>query len=174
MALTPKQQRFVDEYCVDLNATKAAIRAGYSKESAAQQGHAMLRKHEIAAAVDAELQNSAKRVHITQDHVLQELVRLALVDIGDAYDDEGAPLELKDMPEDVRRAISSLEVEELKLDDAVIGRVKKLKLLDKKGALELLGRHLKMWTDKLEHSGGLTLEQLVAAGAVKKPEEPAK
>lgn len=80
MALTPKQQRFVDEYLVDLNATQAAIRSGYSRRSAAEQGHDLLRKPQVAAAVQAGQAARAERTGITADRVLTELARIAFAD----------------------------------------------------------------------------------------------
>jgi phage terminase small subunit len=77
MALTPKQQAFVDQYLVDLNATNAALRAGYSQKTAYSIGHENLNKPEIAAAVATAMAEREKRTHITQDRVLQELARLA-------------------------------------------------------------------------------------------------
>ena len=71
--LTPKQRRFVDEYMIDLNATQAAIRAGYSERSAASQGERLLRNDEIAAAVAEAQKDRAERTEVTQDRVLAML-----------------------------------------------------------------------------------------------------
>ena len=75
--MTPRQQRFVDEYLLDLNATQAAIRAGYSARTAEQQGPRLLGNVEIAAAVRAAQQSRSDRVQITQDDVLRGLRREA-------------------------------------------------------------------------------------------------
>jgi hypothetical protein len=71
--MTPRQRRFVDEYLVDLNATQAAIRAGYSTHTAEQQGPRLLGNAEIAQAVGAAQQARSERVQITQDDVLRGL-----------------------------------------------------------------------------------------------------
>lgn len=72
--LTAKQRRFVDEYLVDLNATQAAIRAGYSQKTAGSVGFENLRKPEIQKAVDEAKKNRAERTEITQDWVVKEMV----------------------------------------------------------------------------------------------------
>lgn len=146
--LSPMQARFVVEYPIDLNGSAAAERAGCSPRSAAVTAAKWLRKANVRAAIDAELAARAKRVRITADDVLAELGRLAFVDIAKAYDkDTGALLPIHEIPEDVRRAIAGVDVVELP-DGA--GTVRKLKLYDKKGSLELLGKNLKLFTDRLE------------------------
>lgn len=148
--LTGKQAAFVREYLVDLNATQAAIRAGYSARRADQQGLENLRKPEIAAAIAAAMRSRQHRTEITQDRVLQELARIAFLDPGKLFDAAGAPVPLQTLDEDTRRAVVGLDVVTVGNADAGIGQVQKVKLADKKGALELLGRHLGMWNDKLD------------------------
>jgi phage terminase small subunit len=153
-----KQDAFVREYLVDLNATQAALRAGYSSSSAASQGARLLKNAKVRDAIDAAKRAQQERVEITADTVLRELLRIARVDVGEAFDnDTGALKPLKDMPEDVRRAISGVEVDELwgggGRDRIEIGQTRKVKFWDKVKSLELLGKHLKMFVDKMEHSG---------------------
>lgn len=156
-SLSPKQAAFVAEYLVDLNATQAAIRAGYSPKSAESQGARLLSNAKVREAVDAAKTKRANRVEVTQDEVLRELLRIARTDIGDAFDDKGRFREFKDMPVDLRRAISSVEtLEEFTgsgADRVQSGQTRKVKFWDKVKALELLGKHLKLWTEKLEHAG---------------------
>lgn len=163
--LTPKQRMFALEYLVDLNATQAAIRAGYSGDTAAAIGAENLRKPHIRSLIDAALEKREQKLELKAERLLQELLRIGLVDIGQAFNDEGGLRKLKDMPEDVRRAISGIEVEELfegrGEDREHVGQLRKVKFWDKTRGLELLGKHLKLFTDRVEHSGGLTLEQLV-------------
>lgn len=83
MALTPKQAMFVAEYLVDLNATQAAIRAGYSKRTAGQIGEENLRKPEIAEAIQSAQREREERTHITQDQILREVAAIALSPLGD-------------------------------------------------------------------------------------------
>lgn len=170
--LTNKQQRFVDEYIVDLNATQAAIRAGYSAKTAAQQGERLLRNVEVRRAVDEALEERADRVNVKADDVLRELLRIATTDLSGAYDEHGRLLPLKDIPRDLRRAIAGVETEELwgapeDGERSQIGTTRKLKLWDKTKALELLGKHLKLFTDKVEHSASDSLEALILASYAK-------
>ena len=76
--MTPKQQRFVEEYLVDLNATQAAIRAGYSKKTAEQQGHQLLKKTSVQQAVSAAQQTRSEATGITADRVVTELAKVGL------------------------------------------------------------------------------------------------
>ncbi|HEX7013171.1 MAG TPA: terminase small subunit, partial [Steroidobacteraceae bacterium] len=169
--LTPKQQRFVDEYLVDLNATAAYRRAGYTAKGNAAEVNAarLLRNAQVAQAVRKAMDERAARVEVRQDDVLRELMRLAMCDISQAFDEEGRLRPLHEIPEDVRRAIAGVDTVERTLsagqqgeDDeeveevAVVQRVRKIKFWDKTKALELLGRHLKLYTDKVEHSGTIT------------------
>lgn len=164
--LPPNQERFIEEYLIDLNATQAAIRAGYSPKTANEQGARLLANASVRHKIDALKQARSERTEITADVVLKELLRLARVDISQAFDERGWLKDLKDIPEDVRRAISGIETQELFSGDSdqksIIGVTRKVKFWDKTKALELLGKHLKLFTDKLEHSGNVTLEEIVA------------
>ena len=78
--MTPKQQLFVDEYLIDLNATQAAIRAGYSKKSARATGAENLTKPDIAAAIAARMKVRSERLDIQADNVLQAIAKIAFAD----------------------------------------------------------------------------------------------
>lgn len=164
--MNARQELFCLEYVKDLNATQAAIRAGYSENSAQEQSSRLLSKVIIKQKIQ-ELQNKrSESVQIDANMVLLELKRLATVDISQAFDEAGGIKPLREIPEDVRRAISGIEVAEM-FDGSgdqkhAIGLIKKLKFWDKNKALEAIGRHLKLFTDKVEHSGSVSLEQLVA------------
>lgn len=166
MALTPKQQRFVDEYLIDLNATQAAIRAGYSAKTAGQIGDENLKKPQIAAALSERMKARERRTEITQDMVLRELAKIGFSDIrkvvrwGETMvrmvdsDDEG--------PDDMVPYHGLALIDSTEVDDdtaAAIAEVSqgrdglKVKLHDKKGALVDIGRHLGMFKDKVEMSG---------------------
>lgn len=137
MSLTPKQERFVDEYLTDLNATQAAIRAGYSEKTAYSIGEENLKKPEIAARIEKRRAAQIKRTEITADRVVMELARIAFAD-GTAFA-EITP----------RGAVKLTPTKELAPDQrAAFAGVKKgkfgteIKLHDKVKALELLGKHL--------------------------------
>jgi phage terminase small subunit len=157
MTIAPKQQRFVDEYLIDLNATQAAIRAGYSAKTAGSQAFDLLKKPEIQGAISARQQERQKRTEVTQDRVLQEVARLAFLDIRKVLTDGGNLKPISELDDDTAAAIAGLEIMEEHqgsgADRVFIGYTKKLKLSDKKGALELLMRHLGMLKDRTEISG---------------------
>lgn len=88
MALTPKQERFVQEYLVDLNATQAAIRAGYKEKTASAIGSENLRKPEIQKALKKALKDREERTEVTQDYVIRKLVEIADKEASDAQDSE--------------------------------------------------------------------------------------
>lgn len=161
--LTPKQERFVQEYVVDLNATQAAIRAGYSEDTAYSQGQRLLKNVEVQSFVEKARNEQAKRTGVTADTILFELLRIARSDLGQAFDDNGNLLPIKEIPEDVRRAISGVETfEEFDghgVERVKIGETRKLKFWDKTRALELLGKHLGLYVEKVDHtSGGLPVK----------------
>lgn len=155
--LNPKQQLFVASYIKSKNATKSAAAAGYSKKTAPQLGGRLLKNVHIKAAIEKALVKQVERLEISADRVILELARLAFVDISKAYDPNGELLNIHDMPEDVRRAIAGVDVEELfegkGQDKFRIGYLKKLKMNDKKGALDTLAKHFKLLTDKIDLGG---------------------
>lgn len=164
--LTPLERLFVAEYQKDLSATAAYARAGGSAKTAHSAGPRMLQVPRVKAAVEKALERQVALADVEAIDVLSELRRLALVDVGEAFDDEGALKALKDIPPDVRRAIASIEVEQLESDDGPRGTVRKVKFWDKRGSLELLGKYLKLWTDKVQlatsdpDAAKLSLEEL--------------
>jgi len=144
--LTAKQAKFIDEFMVDLNATQAAIRAGYSPKTAKEIASENLSKPNIAAAIQAKQAELRKKLDISQERVLQEIARCAFLDPADLYDAAGSLLPLSEMSEDTRRAIAGLESADL-LDGqgderTRVGMLKKIKLTDKLAALEKLCKHL--------------------------------
>lgn len=149
--LTAKQRRFALEYLVDLNATQAAIRAGYSVKTARAIASENLTKPAIRALVDEALKRREQRTEVTAARVLQEMARIALADMGQAFDASGNLLPIHEMPEDVRRALSGFEAEELfegsGAERTRMGNVRKVKFWDKPRVLEMLGKHLRMFED---------------------------
>lgn len=149
MALTPKQKRFVAEYLLDLNATAAAIRAGYSKKTAEVIGYENLRKPQIEAAINQAIQEREKRTEITQDMVLRETAKLAFFDIRKMFGKDGKPLNISELDADTAAALVGLDVQDIADNDGdYVGFVKKYKMADKLKALELLGKHLGTWEPK--------------------------
>lgn len=149
MALTPKQKRFVAEYLVDLNATAAAKRAGYSEKTAYAIGIENLKKPEIQSAIQEAQTERQKRTEITQDMVLCETAKLAFFDVRKMFDKNGKPLEISELDGDTAAALVGLDVQDVSDSDGnYVGFIKKYKMSDKIKALELLGRHFGTWEPK--------------------------
>jgi phage terminase small subunit len=150
-SLSPKQEAFCLEYMKDLNATQAAIRAGYSEDSAASIGWENLRKPEIQARLKQLMDERSERTKISSDRVLNELAKLAFSDMRNfaKWGPGGvSPIEGETLSDDDAACVA--EVSETTTKD---GGSIRFKLHDKRAALELLGRHLKLFTDKQEVSG---------------------
>ncbi|WP_025516788.1 terminase small subunit [Bordetella trematum] len=157
MALTNKQRRFVDEYLVDLNATQAAIRAGYSAKTAGQIGDENLKKPQIAAAIQQAQAKRSERVQVTADYVLSRMVEIDQMDVLDIMTDRMELKPVSEWPKVWRQYLSGFDLSELFEgagdDRALVGMMKKIRWPDKTKNLELLGRHLGMFKDRVEHSG---------------------
>lgn len=138
--LTAKQQRFVEEYLIDLNATKAAVRAGFSAKTAEQQGYQLLQKTLVAQAIQQGMDARSERTEISADYVLQSIVETMerCKQVYPVLDRKGGPVLTETADGDVARAFTFNAGGVLK------------------GA-ELLGKHLKMFTDKVELSGGVSV-----------------
>lgn len=158
--LTPKQATFVQEYLVDLNATQAATRAGYSAKTANEQGARLLANASIARAVKAAMDERSARTEITADRVLRELGKIGFSDIRKMFTPLGNLLPVSDLDDDTAACLSSIEVTTRRVrggDDDEVEDVSKVRLWDKRAALVDIGKHLGMFTEKFEHSGGVTV-----------------
>ncbi|PIT48574.1 terminase [Snodgrassella alvi] len=140
--LTDKQQRFVEEYLIDFNATQAAIRAGYSQKTAGSVGHENLRKPEIVAALNKAKQDRCERTQIDADYVLSRLVEIDQMDVADILNADGSVLPISQWPKVWRITLSGMDV--LTMMDKEDGQsiLKKIKWPDKVKNLELLGKHV--------------------------------
>ncbi len=151
MALNDKQKRFCEEYIAcKFNATQAAINAGYSENSASEIGYENLRKPQIQDFLSTLIEKDGEATRITRERVMQEIGRLAFVDIRKFYTVDGALLSIHDLDEDSAAALAGCEVYEEKVGDGerlVIGSTKKIKTYDKTKALEMLAKHFKIYTD---------------------------
>lgn len=160
---TDKQLMFIQEYPIDLNGKKAAIRAGYSPKTAAKTACLLLANPKIEEALHQVMAERAKRLQITADRVLEEYAKIGFADIKDflsfetkevlaGHDEKGNPVldyktivELKPSGQVEGRVISEVSISR----DGTL----KFKLHDKKGALDMIGKHLGMFIDKHEHTG---------------------
>lgn len=157
--LTPKQERFCEEYLVDLNASAAARRAGYSQATAGATGNENLQKPEIASRIAEMRKERSERVQVDSDRVLRELCLLGFSNMADFLrnqEDGTAFLDFSMLTRDQAAAIQEFVVDEYmegKGEDARPVKKTKFKLADKKGALVEIGRHLGMFDDKLRLMG---------------------
>lgn len=183
--LTAKQQRFCDEYLIDLNATQAAIRAGYSPKTANEQGARLLVNVSIQKKIFELQKEREKRTEITQDSVLHELALIAFAKASDyarvvekdamvEVDGNMVPVLDEDGNQVKYRTVEPILTDELTEDQKkAIAVIKKgrdgfeIKPYSKIQALELLGKHLGMFTEKVEVKNttpnafeGLTTEEL--------------
>jgi phage terminase small subunit len=164
MSLTPKQQRFVEEYLIDLNATQAATRAGYSKRTANEQGARLLANVSVRQHIEESKAKRSERTEITQDRVLQELARIAFFDIRKLYNEDGSMKKPTDLDDDTAAALVGIDIQETTIggEDGGLIITRKAKVIERTGALTLAMRHLGMLTDKLQHSGEIGIRTLAA------------
>lgn len=181
--LTPKQARFVDEYLIDLNATQAAIRAGYSERTANEQGARLLAHVSVKAAIQLRTTERAQETGITAERVLKEISLMAFYDVGEILLDKDAeelteaeaasaldyvvngryviglrsPADIKRLPENLRRVIVGWGWDR--------NQNFTVKLADKSKALDQLARHLALYNDKLEVTGLDALADRLARAA---------
>ena len=159
--LTPKQQRFVEEYLIDLNATQSAIRAGYSEKTAQQIGAQNLLKLVIQEAIQEAQNKRTEQTQIDSAYVLKRLVEIDQMDVLDIMDDDGNVKPLRDWPKVWRQFVSNIET--ISMEDEA-GWLKKIKWPDKVKNLELLGKHVSVgaFKDKIEHDVSDPLKELLS------------
>lgn len=159
MSLNEKQKRFAAEYLIDLNASAAARRAGYSKKTAGAQAFELLKKLEIQAEIQKGLEQRAKRTEVTQDRVVNELARIGFSDLREVadWDETGSKWKSSDeLSDDAAASIKDIKYTvERRRDrngDTIDTVNAHMQMHDKKGALELLGRHLGIFKDNVNLS----------------------
>ena len=159
MALRGKQPRFVEEYLVDLNATQAAIRSGYSPRRASEIGYELLQKTAVQAAISAKQRERSARTGVTADRVMMEIARIAFADPRAvmSWGPDGVALRnSSDLSDDEAAAVA--EVSETWTDSG--GGSRKVKMHDKVAALEKLARHIGLYDS--ETSTVVTIERSYA------------
>jgi phage terminase small subunit len=174
--LTPKQTRFVAEYLIDLNATQAYIRAGYSPKAAEVCACQLLRNPKVARAVGSGKAKQLVRAELTADRVLEEMRRLAFVDPRRFYDEHGQIIPIHRLSEEDASALAGIEtiIKNTKAGDRVTDEVYKIKFWDKTRAVEMLGKHFKLLSDHVSVTlDDVLIEKLHAgrkrAAAARKP-----
>lgn len=157
MALKPRYQKFVNSYNKTGNITQAALDAGYSKKSAHSQGSRLLKNVKVQSELKKIQTKATEKAQLSAAEVLNEIKKLAFVNLATAYNEDGTLKSPHEMPLDVQSALQSLETNELFVGSGKnkrkIGNVSKIRLTDKVRALEMLAKHFKLLTELHEHSG---------------------
>lgn len=168
MALTAKQQRFVVEYLVDLNATQAAIRAGYAAKGAKDQAYQLMQRPVIAAAIKEAMEARNQRTQVDADYVLNRLTEIDQMDLLDILDDDMSIKPLSKWPKVWRQSLSGFDIAEMfegaGKERDLVGLMKKIKWPDKVKNLELLGKHVNVnaFREQVAVDVTLTLSQRMA------------
>lgn len=151
--LSDREKIFVAAYIRDPNGTQAAIAAGYSERSAHVQAARLIKKAKVRKAIDDATAKAAEDAGLTRRSVLRQLQRMVEADLARCFDRDGRLLPIHEMPEDIRAAISAVEVDEITVGDQVVGQTRKVKLWDKNSAIEKAMKHLGLLRERLEHVG---------------------
>lgn len=162
MALTPKQERFVAEYLVDLNATQAYIRAGYSETGAAPSASALLRNPKVAAAVAARTAKVMAKVGLTEELIVANIYRPLAADVRKMFKD-GKILPIDQMEPEEASLVAAYDtvIENAKAGDNKTDEVLKIRLVDKAKWAELGMKYLGLIKDRAETTVNVDLRQII-------------
>ena len=159
--LTAKQERFCQEYLIDLNGTQAAIRAGYSEKTAEQQASRMLLNVKVQNRVSELKEVRNAQLDVDGTYVLKRLIEWDQLDVLDILTDTGSFKPISEWPKVWRTSISAMDVSTLmKQEEDIETRIMKVKWPDKVKNLELIGKHVDVqaFKEQVQHSGGITVE----------------
>ena len=146
--MNERQKRFADEYLVDLNQTQAAIRAGYSERTAFEIGRGLFNKVDVRHYIQERLDKRGKRLEITADRVLQEIAKVAFSDMSEFAEWRESQATLIDS--NLLDKVQTACIQEVSGQTNANGSTVKIKLYDKLKALEVLGKHLKLFNEKID------------------------
>lgn len=168
-ALPLRQRTFILEYLANgFNATQAAITAGYAKKNADTQASRLLAMPKIAVIVAERTQKALAKREMTAEVVLGLLADIALYDVRKLYAPDGSLLPITLLDDATAVAVASIGTRELYADGKPFGVLKNIKMADRLRAIELLGRHHKLFTDRVEHSADkefvLTVKSILGGG----------
>ena len=141
ITLNERQEAFCREYIIDMNATQAAIRAGYSVKTAGSSGQRMLKSVEIQTRISEVMESRNKRIDINADYVMRRLVEIDEMDVADILTDSGDFKPIKEWPKVWRTTLSAIDIQIINSGDTE-AITKKIKWPDKLRNLELLGKHI--------------------------------
>lgn len=150
MALTAKQQRFVEEYLIDLNATQAAIRCGYAEGTANREGSRQLSNVDIAAAIAERTSKHAAKLDITAEKVLAAISEIAFGDVRKMFTETGELRRPHEWDDETAAAVAGMDVVTVSAGEGMVEHVAKIKRTDRLRALDMLARHHSLYNDKIE------------------------
>jgi phage terminase small subunit len=166
LALNEQQERFAHEYVVDLNATQAAIRAGYSPKTAASQGERLLRNVEIRQIVEKSQAERLAAVKLTAETTLEAIRRPLAADVRKLFTEKGNVKPLQELSDEEAALIGGFEVilKNAKAGDGVTDEVLKLRLVDRSRYVEMAAKHFSLLTEKLDVNVNVNIVDRLAAG----------
>lgn len=150
MTLTDKQRKFVAEYLIDLNATQAAIRAGYSEATAHSSGPRLLENVGVAAAIAERTEKHAAKLDITAEKVLAAIAEIAFGDVRKMFTEDGALVRPHEWDDETAASVAGMDVVTVSAGEGMVEHVAKIKRTDRLRALDMLARHHSLYNDKLE------------------------
>ena len=163
--LDNRERTFLGEYLIGLDPKRAAITAGYSKTVACSKAYQWVSnskvKPHLFMAIEKAMDLREKRTQIRQDRVLKELAKAAFFNARELFDDNGDLVAVRDLPADISAAIGHIDITSYLTEGGDLSTTSKFRILDKLRALELIGRHLKMFTDKNQLNGQLSIGQII-------------
>lgn len=161
--LTPKQRRFCEEYVIDLNGTQAAIRAGYSIDSAKEIASMLLTKFNVSEYVSKLQKKLSDKTQITAEKVINELAKIGFSNVQDFIDSDNSIKDISQIDSKKAAAVSSIKKSVTTFGDGKNTGTKEVvefKIWDKVSALEKLGKHLGLFTDRVEITGNIQQRQM--------------
>ncbi|WP_312697145.1 terminase small subunit [Sphingobacterium mizutaii] len=171
MALTDKQQRFVEEYMVDLNATQAAIRAGYSQDTAKEIGCENLTKPNIQEAIQKRKQELSEQTGVSAQRIIEEYAKIAFSDVRNILTVDGGLKDASEWEDDSAGAIASIKSFEVTTPEGEkLGTNREVKMYDKLRALEALGKHIGLF-EKDNKQKQAEVQNIINLGSGVKPKE---
>lgn len=158
--LNERQKKFCMEYLKDFNGSRAAVAAGYTKKNVRITAAKLLTNSNIQKQIALNIAKRSEKTKIDAEWVLTELSEMAFADIAEAYDENGKLKSIHDIPKHLRKMICDIDT----IDVGEDSTVKRVKFCDRLKLIAQLGKHtdVQAWLEKHEHTGKMTLEQLVA------------
>lgn len=164
--MTPKQERFVAEYLIDLNATQAAIRAGYSAKTAYSAGQRLLKHVDVSSAVDRAQAKRVSRTALAADAVLEAIRRPLAADVRKMFDERGNCRPIHELSAEEASLIAGYEVivKNAKAGDGHVDEVLKVRLVDRSRYVEMAAKHFALLVDRQELTVNVNVVGRLAAG----------